>query len=163
MLRGMVLWPQPPVWRLQPPSAVLSLSGRREGVANRSGTENITPPIQFVFSESRSSHSVCFLNQNFNWKFYEVSFQSCYCFYFLIITSVLPAAFGKHGISAKVLESISKQVVIKALKTETCESCAITGSVPKVICFYEKHECVQLHPLPSGAQTCPGGRKLPLV
>lgn len=119
VLRGMVLWPQPPVWRLQPPSGVLRLSGRREGVANRSGTENITLPIQFVFSESRSSHSVWFLNQNFNWKFYEVSFQSWYCFYFLIFTRVLPAAFGKRGISAKVLESISKQVLIKALKTET--------------------------------------------
>lgn len=87
---------------------------------------------------------------NFNWGLYHVHFQSWYCFFFFPITSVLPAAFGKHNISVKVLGSISKKILIKILQTEACEKCVVTGSLPKVIYFYEKLECAHLHPLPRG-------------
>lgn len=57
------------------------------------------------------------------------------------IAGVLPAAFGECDFLVKVLVSISKQILIKALRTETSEKCAVPGSVPKVICFYEQHNC----------------------
>lgn len=88
---------------------------------------------------------------NINWEFCQVHFLSWYCFFFFFpITSVLPAAFGKHNISVKVLGSISKKILIKTLRTEACEKCVVTGSLPKVIYFYEKLECAHLHPLPWG-------------
>lgn len=76
---------------------------------------------------------------------------------FFPITSVLPAAFGKHNISVKVLGSISKKILIKTLQTEACEKCVVTGSLPKVISFYEKLECAHLHPLPRGHRPLLGG------
>lgn len=76
---------------------------------------------------------------------------------FFPITSLLPAAFGKHNISVKVLGSISKKILIKTLQTEACEKCVVTGSLPKVISFYEKLECAHLHPLPRGHRPLLGG------
>lgn len=90
-----------PMCWLQPPSCVLSMSRRGERMANQSDTENLTLLIQLFFSESKPSHFlwgfvsslwsfVWFLNQNFNWKFYQVSFQSQYCFFQLQVFFLQP-------------------------------------------------------------------------
>lgn len=55
--------------------------------------------------------------------------------FFFPIISVFPAAFGKHNISVKVVESLLKKIFIKAL-------CTGAGGVPKVTCCYEKHGSV---------------------
>lgn len=91
-----------------------------------------------------------------NCKFCQVSFRSGF-------SVVLPAAFGDCDISVKVLENISKQILIKALRTETSEKCAVPGSLPKITCFYGKHDCWCAPTAPWGTELSGGGRTLPLV